>query len=54
MAETSSGTTPQIRARQARSTPVLATLVHLFGKSHRKSDRAYLHSLQIDIQLGKI
>jgi hypothetical protein len=29
-------------------------LVHLFGKSHRKIDRAYLHSLQIDVQPGKI
>src|SRR2546421_561388 len=29
-------------------------LVHLFGKSHCKSDRAYPHWLQIDVQPGKI
>ena len=26
-------------------------LAHLFGKSHLKSDRANLHSLQIDVRL---
>jgi non-ribosomal peptide synthetase component E (peptide arylation enzyme) len=29
-------------------------LAHLFGKGHRKSERAYLHLLQIDVQPGKI
>src|SRR6266568_2446013 len=29
-------------------------LAHLFGKSHHKSDRAYLHWLQKDVQLGSV
>jgi hypothetical protein len=34
--------------------PCNGYLVHLFGKSYRKSDRAYFHSMQIDVQPGKI
>jgi hypothetical protein len=39
----------QVERSQASTWPCIGYLVHLFGKIYRKSDRAYLHSLHIDV-----